>query len=346
MPEKMKSTKEFGWQGLRLRIPQEWNLGKIDGDAKSGYARLDDEQMVRAEIEWRLLPVGGHVTVEDLVDRYISQLEKKAKKTGLEFSCQRRARFLSDKRWLEGSSYETFIWDADFRAYNLARTHPTSRRVVLLRVLGRHDEDDASMARLAGQIFRSLEDEPRPGQGVYWGVYGVDFHMPVDFNLHEHQLRSGHIRLSFERGSGRQRRLVHIHRVSMAQMLLQDTDLDTWYRVFFRKDLKEVSIETKPRPIQIGHVEHEGLVVSGVPRSRLRMLLRPLPLVNPRPRQYLHAVLWHCEQANRICLIEHLYRTRDDEGGLVDALSRDYACHTEETTTNARGDVELASGPQ
>ena len=38
---------DFGWQGVHLRVPDEWNLGKVDGDAKSGYARLDDAEIVQ-----------------------------------------------------------------------------------------------------------------------------------------------------------------------------------------------------------------------------------------------------------------------------------------------------------
>lgn len=340
------TTKDFGWQGLRLRIPEEWNLGKVDGDQKSGYVRLDDAEFVRAEIEWRSLPTGSHVSVEDLVDRYVGQLQKKADKNKLEFSCQRRAKFLTDKRWLEGDSYEAFIWEADVRAFNLARRDPASDRVVLMRVLSRLEEPQPAMGRKADEIFRTLEDGPREGRGRFWGVYGMDFEMPVDFALSEHQLRSGHIRLSFERGSGRRQHVVHVHRVSMAQLLLKGTDLSTWYRAFFNKELRELNVETTPATVELGGVQHEAIAIDGVPRSRWRMLLRPLPLVNPRPRQYLTGMLWHCEASNRLCLIEHLYRKRDDEQGLVNALIEDYACHEEESTTDARSDAELAPGAQ
>ena len=47
------SHHDFGWQGIRLRVPSEWELGRVDGDMSSGYARLDDARMVRAEVEWR-----------------------------------------------------------------------------------------------------------------------------------------------------------------------------------------------------------------------------------------------------------------------------------------------------
>ncbi|HIG18679.1 MAG TPA: hypothetical protein EYQ31_16105, partial [Candidatus Handelsmanbacteria bacterium] len=45
------SHHDFSWQGVRLRVPSEWELGRVDGDADSGYARLDDARMVRAEVE-------------------------------------------------------------------------------------------------------------------------------------------------------------------------------------------------------------------------------------------------------------------------------------------------------
>ena len=32
---------DFGWHGIRLRVPDDWNLGKVEGDFKSGYARLE-----------------------------------------------------------------------------------------------------------------------------------------------------------------------------------------------------------------------------------------------------------------------------------------------------------------
>ena len=53
------SHHDFGWQGIRLRVPSEWELGRGDGDMSSGYARLADARMVRAEVEWRAAPVRG-----------------------------------------------------------------------------------------------------------------------------------------------------------------------------------------------------------------------------------------------------------------------------------------------
>ena len=152
-----KDWEDFGWQGLRLRVPSDWNLGRVDGDAEKGYARIDDAEIVRAEIEWRKLKgreVG--VPLSDLVDRYLEGLKKKADKAGAGFEIQRRARFLREKQWLDGYDYEVFTWDADFRAFNIALRFVSTQRVVLLRVLAQRDEDQIDVVE---RIFRSLREE-------------------------------------------------------------------------------------------------------------------------------------------------------------------------------------------
>ncbi len=332
---------DFSWHGVRLRVPAEWELGRVDGDAKSGYARLDDARMVRAEVEWRAAPVrGARRPVTDLVDRYIEQLQKKADKSGMEFSVQRQAKFLRDKRWLEGSEYETFIWEADYRAYNLARACPECHRIVLMRVLAPVGENAEA---LVNEVLPSLEDHPREADGGrnLWSVYGMRFLAPTDFELSEYELKSGHIRLTFQKDGGN--RTLRIHRLSMAQMLLRDQDLEEWYPSFFRKDLRDFLFTVHPAQIS----SHAGLRVQGGPRSRWRQILRPLPMVNPRPRRYLQGAAWHCPEQNRICVVEHLSKKRPEgEDDFLKELIDGYVCHTEQATSDARRDDELATGTQ
>lgn len=335
-----QERRDFGWQGIRLRVPEAWELGRVDGDARSGYARLDDVEMVRAEVEWRAAPERGvRRPVSDLVDRYLEQLQKKADKAGMGFAVERRAKFLRDKRWLDGSEFETFTWEADYRAYNLARACADCGRVVLLRLLARPGE---SCEGLVNEVFPTLEDHPRAGQdgATFWSVYGLAFHAPSGFVLAEHELKSGHIKLTFEKDRGAH--ALRVHRLSMAHMLLRGTDLSDWYGSFFRKDLRDLSCATTAVPVR----GHEGLRVTGAPRSRWRLLLRPLPLVNPRPRRFVENAAWHCPQQNRLCVVEHLYRRRGEGGDLLDRLIDGYVCHPKQTETDARGDAGLAAGAQ
>ena len=333
---------DFGWQGIRLRVPEDWELGRIDGDAASGYARLDDVRMVRAEVEWRAPPKRGiRRPVEDLVGRYVDQLQKKADKAGMELRVERRAKFLRDKRWLEGSEYETFVWEADYRAYNLARACPDCGRIVLLRIMTEKNDPGGEIG-LVNDVLPTLEDHPREGdEGQYWSVYGLTFHAPEEFQLTEKELKSGHLKLIFEKDGGAQ--TLRVHRLSMAHMLLRETSIVDWYPSFFRKDLRDVSHEIQAATLRGGH---EGLRVSGRPQSRWRQILRPLPFVNPRPRRHMRGAVWHCPDQNRICIVEHLFKKLDQAGDLLDRLMDGYVCHEEEAAADTGSDAGLAAGAQ
>ena len=324
---------DFGWQGIRLRVPEEWNLGRVDGDQKSGYVRLDDAEIVRAEVEWRETKGRSAESVPGLVERYVENLEKKAGKTGISFAVQRRARFLRDKRWLEGRDYEVFTWEADFRAYNLA-IKSRSGRVLLLRVLAHLDEN---LEELAEEVFRSLDDQFQDDLWL-WSVYGLEFSMPADFKLESQELKSGHIQLSFQK----EKDVCRVQRLSLAQMLLKRGELKEWYPVFFKKQLRDMEAELSAEGVR----EHSGLRVAGKPRSRWRQLLRPLPFINPRPRQYMDSLVWHCDRANKICVVDHLYRKKDQRGDLTDRVTDGYICHQEKAQAEPRGDAELAARPQ
>ncbi len=300
---------DFGWQGLRLHVPTDWNLGRVDGDAEKGYARLDDAEIVRAEIEWRKLKgreVG--VPLSDLVDRYLEGLKKKADKSGAGFEVQRRARFLREKQWLDGYDYELFTWDADFRAFNLALRFVSTQRVILLRILAQRNED---LVDVVDRVFRSLRDEADRDQHL-WCVYGLRFFMPAEFALSGHELKSGHIQLRFEQG----RRECRVHRLSMARLLLKGSDVEQWYPVFFKKQLRDFVIDITQEQVE-GHV---GLRLAGRPRSRWRQLLRPLPFVNPRPRLFMDARIWHRQDQDKISVVEYLYRKRDDTSDIVETV--------------------------
>ena len=335
MAKKWQTGANFGWQGVRLQVPENWNLGRMDGNEKSGYARLDDSEIVRAEVEWRQLRDGQNKAVAPLIDRYVETLEKKAKKAGTPFTVERRARFLKDKRWLEGYDYETFIWEADYRAYNLARLCSRCGRVVLLRVLGHLDED---LSELAEMVFSTLEDHPREGEGVFWSVYGLSFFMPEEYKLTSQELKSGHIQLNFEHD----KHTCRIQRLSLAKMLLKGTTLARWYPRFFTKQLKDFKYDVNTEDVE----GHQGLRIDGRPRSRWRQLLRPLPLVNPRPRLFMHGRVWYCADSDKICIVDHLYRKERDRGDLTQVVSHGYLCHQKQAEADARGDVELAADAQ
>ncbi len=324
---------DFGWQGVRARVPEEWNLGRVDGGPDTGYVRLDDAEIVRAEIEWRTARRGTALPLSALVDRYLAGLQQRASKGGLEFAVERPAHFLGDASWLAGREHDVFAWRADYEAYNLVvRTRP--ERIVLIRVLGRIGEAVLPVVRA---VMASLRDDSQAEEWL-WSVYGLTFAMPAAFRLDSHELRSGHIKLTFARG----RQTCRVERLSMAQTLLRGQALAAWYPVFFRRQLRDMVIDIAPQAVR----GDEGLRVTGRPRSRWRQLLRPLPWIDPRQRVHMDGLVWHCAATNKICIVDHQFRRPDERGDLTERVAHGYLCHQEAAEAEPRGHAELAAGAE
>ena len=195
---------------------------------------------------------------------------------------ERRARFLKNKKFLQGREYEVFIWEADFRAYNLALALG-SGRVVLLRVLARLDE---FLPEQAEAVFSSLADQEAEAAHL-WSVYGLRFFAPSDLKLQSHSLKSGHLQLEFTRG----KQTLRVHRLSMARIMLKGAAIQDWYPVFFKKPLRDLVVDVVPEAVR----ECEGIRIEGRPRSRWRQLLRPPALYEPEAAPvYARARLARC----------------------------------------------------
>ena len=331
----MKSKKTtdwqlFGWHGLTFQVPVAWNLGKVSGDFKSGYVRLDDAEIVRVEVEWR--EGKGALPISVIVDRYISALQEKAKKNNAMLEVTRGADFLDGG--IEGADFELFMWEADYRAYNIAWRCETCGRIVLLRVLSKLKE---KMSDVAAAVMRSLQDHTSDDKDV-WSIYDLRCRVPTEFNLEEYTLKSGHIGLTLERG----REILQVHRASLANVLLKNKSLEGWFLEFFRKSLKNLDYVCEEKDI----IGHQGIVLTGTPRSRWRQFLMPLPFVYRRPRQFLDGRAWYCPDSNKIYAVLYLYRKRGEGGDVAEVMSREVVCHETEGSYQPGGDAELKAGTQ
>lgn len=324
----------FGWHGITVRLPSEWNLGRIGGDVRtgvSGYLRLDDAEMSRVEIEWRAAleskrPSSGSsaagdapnlkrrqgvdVNAKKVVDQYLAVLQKKAKRKGTAFTVQRDLPLAQIP-----DEHECFIWEADFRAYNLARICSVCGRIVMLRVLAKLPETGEE---LASSIFESLQDHPDEGSRYHWGVYDLTFSVPSELTLEEYSLQSGHLSFRFQEKTGKKqagsagsrlrawwgrpaRRIYEIDRFSLGSLLLKRCNsLAEWFDLHFHKTLRDAVVEYQPS--EFGG--HSGYVLTGRPKSGWRRLLVPLPFVSRRSRCYLTGRVWHCPESDKIFSIK------------------------------------------
>ena len=301
----------FGWHGIGIEIPAEWNPGKIGGNAKSGSVRLDDATAIRMEVEWR--EARGDDRVGLIVDRYVEGLAKNAQKEGRKLRVERGAE-CPGLDLPEMRAVEYFEWESVSQVQTLACYSEASDRLLFLRIMGAVDE---SLEGLAPRILNSLTDTP-PDRPRVWSLFDLAITSPADYALETYELKSGHLQLSFEKGADSLR----FDRLSLAGMLLRDRSLDNWYRDFFRKDLRYVELETREADV----AGHQGLVMFGRPKGRWRALLMPLPFWRVRPRRHLEGRTWACEEANKIYSVQAFWKRRENAPD-IEACASGVLCH-------------------
>ena len=334
-PKRPDDWRTFGWHGITLRVPKGWDLGKVTGNARSGYVRLDDLEIARVEVEWRSDPPPRPVS--QIVDRYLANLEREASRKATAFDVQRHLHLVKDEEALKGHEYECFRWRADYQAYNLARRCGDCGRLVLVRIFAKRNERLEDVIR---SVLASLGDHPEKGMNT-WAIYDLMCYVPEEFGLLESGLKSGDIRLTFQDPAAKKTdHTLEVEYVSLASVLLSQASLIEWFESFFAKSLKDFEITHQEQAIQ----GHSGVEVRGRPKPRWRQLLKPMPFLSPRPRRHMKARAWHCEESNKIYVIRAYSKNPSD--GLLEVIPIEVVCHQAKAASKPRGHAELSARPQ
>jgi len=291
----------FGWQGISLTIPVDWELVFTRGNRGSGYVRLADEERDRLEVRWER--PRNPISPTRTVDRYVAELQKRMRKDGVEVSVRRRIGLASPV----GKEVECYRWDARRRALAMLSICNVCERLVHVQVLGDRDE---SMNNLARTVFASLQDHPENGSDL-WRFFDIEFRAPADLPLRNSSLKAGCIRMLFK---DRKRRLEFV-RMSLAQVVLARKSLREWFEEFYSGRLRKYRSDIEEKTVQ----GHDGLTVWGSPK----LLSNPVGIVGCR--RTLRVGCWHCEQTNRLMLCAFEGPDRHEEV-FSDALASFVCC--------------------
>jgi len=274
-----RSYKAFGWQGITLTVPSDWELAFTRGNYASGYVRLADGSSLRLELRWETS--SRKVAPADVVDTYVRTLSGKARKAGAEFSVQRDLKMASP----EGKRVECYRWIGDRQVFAMLSRCEECGRTVHVHVLGSIDERLKGVART---VFASLRDHPQGG-AVRWSFHDVDLSVPAGLPLRRQGLQTGCIRMLF----GSRLTRLEFCRLSLAQVLLGGGELTDWFRKFYVPGLKRRSVTVCEEAVK----GHPGLRVEGRPW----LLVNPLRLVGRR--RLIRGHCWHCEETNRLFVL-------------------------------------------
>lgn len=290
---------QFGWHGINFLKPEEWGIGKIEGNENKGYARLDDDLLSRVEIRWQRQ--GREVLMDKVLTRHFRDLERKAGRRKIDF------------RVLENRNYGTktfngkyFIWEGDFKAINIMVQCKKCWRVLLVRVLGKRGEDIEEKAKM---LFDSLRDHMK-GDKMFWSVFGFGFSTPPELRLNQHKFLSGHLKFDFLRD----RDSFIFERLSTANIILKEKTLSQWVRDFCESHYRSVDIGTSFPREESGSLE-EGIYTIGRERGKIKLF----------KKRFFKSLFWHCEKMNHIFGIIELVKNRDTS--YLDNLISGVKCH-------------------
>ena len=292
--------KTLGWQGIRVTVPEQWELVGTQGDYGTGYLRLADERRPRLELRWE--KSSKPVDPSELINGYVAKLAKGAKKQKLEYAVKRDLNLASfkDKR------SECYSWTADLQRLGMLSYCEQCRRLVHMHVLG---EPQEALNRLARTAFASLADHPEDDR-VAWSFYDVEFHTPAGMPLQKQELKTGCIRMLFRGG----RKELEFVRFSLARILLGGKSLRQWFEQFHLKALKRYRYRISEQHIK----GHEGLLLEG----RTSPLRNPLALLGCG--RAIRTACWHCTATNRLMVCG--WRSSSDDGELWREAVESFTC--------------------
>ena len=298
-----------GWHGVSARVPSEWMLAAVGGDRRSGYVRVDYERMPRLQVKWSR----KHTDLERKREEYVKRLTvgKRRRPTGLEVSTD--VKVLS-KRSKPKKDLLTFAWRGPHCGMGLLWNCETCGRSVIAQVGWPIEEEGREVAQ---EVLESLDDHGIGGWDT-WGVDGLVFLAPSEFELSGWKRMTRYVDLKLVRN---QEKLM-VARWGMVPLVLGDRSVRAWFEEENRRR-RDVSWQAAEATIR----GHEGVIargerkrLAGSLRRRVARALRRSPAVE------FDARAWHCQESNRLYLVESLH------GGKGEALEGTVAsvlCHEE-----------------
>jgi len=268
-----------GWQGITLKVPADWSLVGVSGDAKKGYLRVDGTIGSALEVRWS--PVLGKAPELVVKAReFLATLEKSSRKS--------RTKFSSKIREEDGGSVG-FTWRGERLGQGRLIHCERCDRVLIAQVISSPEEN---VSHLAPAILGSIADHRDDGR-VNWALYGLDFTVPEGYRIEKHSLMSGFLSLTFKNGL----RSLVVERWGLAETLLEGCSIDEWYRKDAVPDIKGYRLVFTDNEV----MGHDGLKVEGR-RGGVKQAVRAAAysLTLHEYPSFLTGYAWLCKDSNRL----------------------------------------------
>ena len=316
----------FGWSGITVEIPTEWELAGLSGDDKSGYLRLDDSDMPRLELKWseskRKKP-----DLQRILDDYFKLVRKNYKRRETHLHVKRDVNLIKEDAFFEDKNGICFNWKGDYRANGVIFHCQVCRRITIVQVMGHLKEN---LREIATRVLSSAHDHAS-GQSNLWSAYQLSVEIPRRYRLEKQKLLSGYLLFSFVDGSRR----VSVERYGLADVVLKEFDLESWFRGKYAKAIRGFGFSIE----RIQNEADERLILE-CEQSRVtdHIPFSPVGWVDSVLRRKSLAVhLWRCHKSNRIYVIQAI--AKRDAAKTVGEIAASIPCHLDSYKLQARRTV-------
>ena len=326
---------KFGWQGVTMELPANWELGGLSGDYNNGYVRMDDEDMPRMELKWSKTKEKDP-DLQKILDAYFKSMKKRMGVKGPGLKIKRDINLVKKEDFFQDRKVLFYNWKANVRANGAIWYCKECKRIIIVQIMGYLKE---SLLPLTLQILESVRDHPT-GHTNFWSAYQLTAEIPRRYQLEKRKLMSGYLLLSFVDGS----RVLNVERYGLADVTLRNTDLKSWFRGYYAKTLRRYGFSFR-EPGKGEELEAEGeesgaSVQDNGSDFRMEMFGQDKRFIDKIPLSPIFAIdrvlrrkqvassFWHCEKSNKIFVVMAMAKRGTSE--LAAQVADSIHCHEEE----------------
>ena len=300
-----------------MEIPSTWELSALSGDYDNGYIRMDDESVPRMELKWSKSRE-KKLDLQKILDEYFKGMRKRLGTSADGLKIKRNIELIKNEDFFKDRDVVFYSWKTDVRANGAIWYCKECRRIVVIQIMGYLKE---SILNDTIQIIESVHDHP-DGQVNLWSAYQLSVDIPRRYQLDKRKLMSGYLMFSFIDGS----RVLSVERFGLADVILRDADLQSWFRSYYAKNLRGYGFSFEEDQL-LNNEYDQKLKLSGQERRFIdKIPFSPLFVIDKvMRRKQVVARFWQCKESNRIFVVMAMSKKGADE--LVSQVASSIKCH-------------------
>lgn len=300
----LKNFQLFGWQGISMLIPEDWNLALQNGNFETGYIRINDLTSIRCEIKWKKSKKPPPLSF--ILNNYYKKMKNVAIKKKFDFKFKENVEEIKIKK--ENINYLTFFWESKENCYGMLWYCHNCKRIFLIQLLSNKKD-------IPYEIFTSLNCEGEENFNI-WSIYNLYIGLPKDYLLQDDIFKSGFISLNFSN----KKHNLSILRYALANIALKEKNLSEWFTENFLNIFK--IYKTKEEKVILNG--HKGIKIEGKRDSYIRNIVGNIFSKFKVDEKILEVFLWNCENSNRICILQSKGGEKEKR---IEKIINNWRCH-------------------